>query len=186
MEDPQIIELYWQRSEDAIIETDKKYGRYCRTISFNILRSAEDSEECVNDAYLKTWSLLPPARPAIFSAFLAKLTRNLSLDRCRRQSAEKRGGGQLALALDELSACVPSADSTNETVEQLVLIDALDHFLEALKPEQRRIFLRRYWYVSSIREIAADLGISESKVKMTLLRTRTTLKEYLEKEGVTL
>ncbi len=186
MEDSQIIELYWQRSEDAIRETDEKYGRYCRTISFHILRSEEDSEECVNDTYLKLWSLLPPARPAVFPAFLAKLTRNLSLDRYRRQSTGKRGGGQLALALDELSACIPSADTTEAAAEQLILVDALDRFLEALKPEQRRIFLRRYWYVSSIREIAADLGISESKVKMTLLRTRAALKKHLEKEGIAL
>lgn len=186
MEDSQIIELYWRRSEDAITETSKKYGRYCHTISFNILGNAEDSEECVNDTYLKTWSLLPPAHPAIFSAFLAKITRNLSLDRYRNQSAEKRGGGRMTVALDELSACIPVSDSTETMVEQQALIDALDRFLDALKSEQRKIFLRRYWYISSIREIASDLGISESKVKTTLLRTRTALKEHLEKEGIAL
>lgn len=186
MEDPQIIELYWQRSEDAITETDRKYGRYCRTIAFNILGSAEDSEECVNDTYLKTWSLLPPARPTVFSAFLAKLTRNLSLDRYRALSAEKRGGGRLTLALDELSACVPAPDSTEAVVEQQVLTDALDRFLGGLKPEARKIFLQRYWYVCGIREIAADMGISESKVKMTLLRTRAALRAHLEREGIAL
>ena len=186
MEDSQIIELYWRRSEDAIAETSKKYGRYCHTISFNILGNAEDSEECVNDTYLKIWSLLSPARPAIFSAFLAKITRNLSLDRYRNQSAEKRGGGRTTVALDELSACIPVADTTETIAEQQALTDALDRFLDALKSEQRKIFLRRYWYISSIREIASDFGISESKVKTTLLRTRTALKEHLEKEGIAL
>lgn len=186
MDDPQIIELYWRRSEDAITETAKKYGRYCHTIAFNILGNTEDSEECVNDTYLKTWSLLPPARPTVFSAFLAKLTRNLSLDRYRHLSAEKRGGGQMALALDELSTCIPAPDNTDAVVERQVLIDALDRFLAELKPEQRRIFLRRYWYISSVREIASDLGLSESKVKMSLLRTRAALKAHLEKEGISL
>lgn len=184
MEDSQIIELYWRRSEDAITETSKKYGRYCRTISFNILGNAEDSEECVNDTYMKAWSLLPPARPMVFSAFLAKITRNLSLDRYRSRSAEKRGGGQMELALDELSACIPAPDSADSMVEQQALTDALNDFLSSLKPEPRRIFLQRYWYVSSIRDIASDLGISESKVKTSLFRTRTALKEHLEREGI--
>lgn len=184
MEDAQIIELYWRRSEDAIAETERKYGHYCRTISFNILGSAEDSEECVNDTYLKTWSLLPPARPTIFSAFLARLTRNLSLDRYRARSADKRGGGQLPLALDELSVCVPGPDSVADFVERQSLTEALDRFLSTLKPEPRRIFLQRYWYVRGIREIAADLRISESKVKMSLFRTRAALKAHLEKEGI--
>lgn len=186
MEDAQIIELYWRRTPDAISETDKKYGRYCRTISFQILRNDQDSEECVNDTYLKTWSLLPPARPAVFPAFLAKITRNLSLDRYRCLTAEKRGGGQMALALDELSACIPAPDSTEALVEQQVLTDALNCFLDELKPESRRIFLQRYWYLRSIREIASDLRISESKVKMVLLRTRTALKAHLEQEGIVL
>lgn len=184
MEDSQIIELYWCRSEDAITQTAKKYGHYCHTISFHILRNVQDSEECVNDTYLKAWSLLPPARPTVFPAFLAKLTRNLSLDRYRNQTAEKRGGGQMTLALEELSACIPGPDNTEAVVEQQVLTQTLNAFLESLKPEQRKIFLRRYWYLNSIREIACDLRISESKVKTTLLRTRKALKVYLEKEGI--
>lgn len=186
MEDEQIIELYWRRSEDAITETSKKYGAYCHTISFNILGNAEDSEECVNDTYWKTWSLLPPTRPTVFSAFLAKITRNLSLDRYRARSAEKRGGGRMALALEELSTCVPAPDHAEAVVERQVLVDALDRFLAGLRPEQRKIFLRRYWYLSSVREIASYLGISESKVKTTLLRTRAALREHLEKEGIAL
>lgn len=186
MEDTQIVALYWQRSEDAITETDRKYGGTCRRVSWNILRNTEDSEECVNESYWKMWSLLPPARPAVFPAFLLRLVRNLSLDRYRKQTAEKRGGGQTALALDELSTCIPAPDSTETAVERQDLTDSLNRFLDALKPEPRRIFLQRYWYLSSIREIACDLGLSESKVKTTLLRTRAALRVHLEKEGITL
>lgn len=186
MEDTQIIALYWLRSEEAIGETAKKYGRYCHTIAFHILENQEDSEECVNDTYWKTWSSLPPARPANFSAFLGKMARNLSLDRFRRRNAQKRGGGQVTLALEELSECVPGSDGTENWAERETLVEALDRFLESLKPQTRIMFLRRYWYINRIGEIAADLHVSESKVKMTLFRTRKALKEHLEKEGINL
>lgn len=186
MEDKNIVALYWQRDQEAIRATQGKYGAYLGKIAWQILSDREDSEECVNDTYWKTWSLLPPTRPTVFSAFLAKITRNLSLDRYRARSAEKRGGGRMALALEELSTCVPAPDHAEAVVERQVLVDALDRFLAGLRPEQRKIFLRRYWYLSSVREIASYLGISESKVKTTLLRTRAALREHLEKEGIAL
>lgn len=186
MEDTQIIDLYWQRSEEAIAETALKYGGYCHTISYNILHSDEDSEECVNDTYLKTWSLLPPKRPQFLSAFLGKMTRNLALDRVRYNSAEKRGGGQVMLALDELSTCIADLDTAETVVEKKELVQALNRFLDGLKPEQRKVFMRRYWYLSSIQEIASDYGMSESKVKMMLMRTRNALRSRLEQEGIAL
>lgn len=186
MEDKQIVDLYWMRSEDAIVQTDKKYGKYCHTIAYNILNNSEDSEECVSDTYLKAWNSLPPRRPAKLSAFLGKITRNLSLDKYRYLSAEKRGAGELPIALEELSGCVPSSDNTEQIIEQMALVDLLNRFLASLSPEPRKIFMRRYWYVSSIQEIAEDYGLTESKVKMSLLRSRNQLKDLMEKEGVTL
>ena len=186
MEDSQIIQLYWERSENAISQTAKKYGKYCHTIAFNILHNYEDSEECVNDTYLKAWKIIPPRRPTKLAAFLGKITRNLSLDTYRRYSADKRGGGQMALALEELRDCIPSTDSTDRIIEDMVLVDTLNRFLASLSTEHRNIFMRRYWYVSSVKEIAEDYGITESKVKMSLLRSRNHLKELMEKEGIVL
>ena len=186
MDDKQIVELYWARCENAIAETADKYGRYCRYIAYNILRNAEDSEECVNDTYMKAWGIIPPQRPNALSAFLGRITRNLSIDRYRRYTAEKRGAGQIALALEELEGSLSAADSVEQTVDGMALTELLNLFLESLSPESRKLFMRRYWYFSSIKEIAADCRMSESKVKMSLLRSRNELKCYLDKEGVSL
>lgn len=186
MDDQQIIELYWARSETAIAETARKYGPYCHFIAYHILRSKEDSEECVNDTYWKAWGAMPPQRPHQLRTFLGKITRNLSLNRYAKAAAEKRGAGQVPLALDELAECVPAPDSVERAVDDQMLTDILNGFLAGLQAETRRIFLQRYWYLSSVREIAADFGISESKVKTTLFRTRNKLKQHLEKEGVEL
>lgn len=182
MNDDQIIRLYFDRSEDAITQTAAKYGAYCRTIAYQILRSVEDSEECVNDTYLKAWNTIPPQCPQKLAAYLGKIARNLSIDRYRRLTAEKRGGGELTAVMDELGYCVSSGSDLSDTV---ALIDVLDRFLAALPAQQRKIFLRRYWYVSSVREIADEYGMSESKVKMSLLRSRKQLRAVLEKEGHT-
>ncbi len=184
MEDHQIIELYWARSEKAISETADKYGRYCYSIAYHILHSAEDSEECVNDTYLNAWNTLPDQRPGRLAAYLGTITRNLALKRWERYNAEKRGRGQVQLALDELQECLPARDQTDPVLDQLVLTEALNRFLASLSKEKRKLFMRRYWYVSPISEIAADYGLSESKVKMSLLRTRRELKRFLEKEGM--
>lgn len=184
MDDAQIIELYWRRSEEAVAQTARKYGRYCHAIALRILENTADSEECVSDTYWKTWSRLPPERPEIFSAFLGKITRNLALDRYRGNAAQKRGGGRVAVALDELNADLSTAEDAQTAVERQELVDALNQFLTELEPEKRRIFLRRYWYFCSVKEIAAGMKLSESKVKMTLLRTRAALKDFLTKEGI--
>ena len=170
MDDKQILDLYWERSEAAISETSKKYGKYCRYIAFNILHNDEDSEECVNDTYLRAWNSIPPNRPSVLKTFLGKITRNLSLDRYELLNAKKRNGGQMPLIFDEIQECIPS--------------DILNHFLSSLSLEQRKIFMRRYWYLSPIKEIATEYDMSESKIKMSLFRSRNELKKLLEKEGI--
>lgn len=184
MDDNQIMELYWSRSEDAIAATSEKYGRYCHAIADHILGSREDSEECVNDAYLRLWNAIPPRRPEHLGAFLGAITRNLALDRYRSAGAEKRGAGQTAAVLEELERCAPAGGRSGRLDDALALTDALNRFLASLPPQTRRIFMGRYWYFHTIREIAAAYGLSEGKVKMTLLRTRRKLKAHLEKEEV--
>jgi RNA polymerase sigma-70 factor (ECF subfamily) len=186
MDDNQIVDLYWERSETAISETAKKYGRYCHYIAFNVLRNDEDSEECVSDTYLNAWNSMPPHRPSVFKTFLGKLTRNISLNKYKQLTAEKRGNGQMPLIIDELHECLPTTESTESITDDIVLVDVFNCFLAALSVEQRKIFMRRYWYMSSIKEIATDYGMGESKVKMSLLRSRNELKCLLEKEGITI
>lgn len=186
MDDSKIIELYMDRSEQAISETARKYGRYCHYIAYNILHNDEDSEECVNDTYLRTWNSIPPKRPNKLQTFLGKITRNLSLNKYEKQSAEKRGSGQIPLILDELTECIPADRSSETLVEDMVIKETLDRFLENLSADARKIFVRRYWYMSSVKEIAEEYGLSESKVTVTLFRTRQKLKTVLEKEGIVL
>ena len=186
MEDEAIIALYWQRSEEAIARTQQKYGRYCHTIAFNILQNHDDSDECVNDTYMTVWGIIPPRRPSLFSSLLAKITRNHALDRCKYDRAQKRGSGQVTLALEELAECVPDGKNEDEYLENRALTELLNRFLMSLPRKNREVFLLRYWYLCSVRQIGDKLGLSESNVKMTLLRTRRQLKALLEKEGVTL
>ena len=186
MEDFEIVELYWDRDENAITQSDLKYGRYCKSIAYNILFSHEDSEECVNETYLSAWTSMPEQRPDRLSAFLGRITRNLSLNRWERNTAQKRGAGQVALTLDELQECIPAADSTDRIADDSALADLINGFLASMSAEKRKIFMKRYWYFCSVRQIAAELSISESKVKMSLLRSRNELKQLLEKEGVAL
>ena len=186
MEDEQIVDLYWQRSDLAISKTNQKYGRYCHTIAYNILHNFEDSEECVNDTYWKAWGIIPPRKPKRLAAFLGKITRNLSLDVYRHYTADKRGNGEMSIALEELGDCVSSLGSLDDYADEMVLVDTLNRFLASLSAEHRKIFMRRYWYISSVKEIADDYGITESKVKMSLLRSRNQLKAVLEKEGIAL
>lgn len=183
MEDVRIIDLYWQRSETAIDETAKKYSRYCHSISFHILHSEEDAEECVNDTWLNAWNAMPPRRPSCLSTFLGRITRNLSLDRFKRYNAEKRGGGQLELALDELDEVIPAA-GVEEAINEKELTRALDSFLGSLPMEKRVIFVKRYWYFLPIKTIAEQTGTSEKQVNSALFRLRKGLKAYLEGEGV--
>ena len=184
MEDEAIIALYWQRSEEAIVQTDRKYGRYCRSIAFNILDNDDDTDECLNDTYLRAWNLMPPKRPSLLSALLAKITRNLALDRRKYNRAEKRGGGQVPLVLEELSECIPGGTDAEEILEDKEITALLNRFLSSLPQRTREVFMLRYWYLCPVRQIAETLGLGESNVKMTLLRTRRQLKALLEKEGV--
>ena len=184
MEDKAIVDLYWARSEKAIAETRKKYGGYCYTIAKNILENREDSEECVNDTYLRAWHSMPESRPSLLGAFLGKITRNLALDRVFARQVKKRGGGQVPAALEELSECVPGRDTVEKRIEEEELRDTIEAFLKELPAEQRVIFIRRYWYMDPVKEIAKRFRFSESKTKMILLRTRGKLKERLKSEGV--
>ncbi len=186
MDDRQIIELYNERSETAISETADKYGKYCYYIAYHILYNAQDSEECVNDTYLRAWAAIPPHYPNNLSAFLGKITRNLALNRYRYYMREKRRIEQTSLVLDELQECVPAFDNTEQAVEEKLLVEVLNRFLHELPVEKRMMFLRRYLYMSSIREIAEDYEISEGKAKMTLFRIRNKLKQTLGKEGIVL
>lgn len=186
MEDANILELFHARSETAIQETEAKYGAYCRYIASHILTSEEDADECVNDTLLRAWNSIPPHCPENLGAYLGKLTRNLALDRRRHLSAAKRGAGEIPLVLEELRNVVSPDGDPEEALDEKLLAQMLNRFLGTLSKEQRIIFLRRYWYFSSVREIAADLGIGESKVKMSLLRSRNALKNVLEKEGISL
>ena len=178
MEDRQIVELFLDRSEDAIAAAQEKYGPYCLKIARGILPAPEDAEECVNDTYLKAWNAIPPHEPENLATFLGKITRNLAFDRYAALTADKRGGGELPLVLDELRLCARSSD----VLDDLALADALNRFLQGLKPEKRKIFMLRYWYVLPVEDVAKKLHISQSKVKMTLLRVRGQLRDFLEKE----
>lgn len=186
MDDRQIIELYNGRSEAAISETADKYGRYCHYVAYNILYNEQDSEECVNDTWFRAWNTIPPQQPNRLSTFLGKITRNLALDKYKYYNREKRGGGQAALVLDELNECLPAANNTEQVVDDKLLVEVLNGFLRSLPAEKRQMFVRRYWYLSSISEIAKHFGISESNTKIILLRTRNKLKHVLEKEGIVL
>ena len=182
MEDAMIVALYWARDEKAIAETAAKYGAYCHAIAWQILQSREDAEESVNDTWVGAWGSMPPHRPELLSAFLGKITRRVSLKRRRGKGAEKRGGGQPELALDELAECVGATN--DEALEEMELARLIDAFLEALPDTEQRVFVCRYWYLDSIADIAERFGFSESKVKSMLHRTRGRLRACLEKEGV--
>ena len=182
MEDDSIVNLYWVRSENAISETSKKYGNYCYSIAYNILGNVEDADESVNDTYLDAWNNIPPHRPSILSTFLGKITRRISIDKWRGRTAEKRGGGEIALVLNELSDCIPSNQNVEHEVEAAELSRQIDNFVMSLSPMERRVFICRYWYFDPISEIAKRFGFSKSKVKMILHRQRRRLLNRLERE----
>ena len=184
MDDTKIVELYWSRSEQAISETESKYGKYCRTISSNILANTSDAEECVNDTYLKAWNSMPTNKPSRLAPYLGKLTRWLSLNRLRDQDCLKRGGGELPLVLDELAETLDSGFDIEKNLEIRELNRAIRLLLDALEKEERDVFLSRYWYMASISEIAEKSGYTESKVKTMLHRTRKKLLNQLKEEGL--
>lgn len=183
MDDSKIIELFWERSEAAISQTADKYGKYCHHIAFNILFDEQDSQECVNDTYLKVWNSIPPRRPSRFKAFLGKIVRNLSLNLYEKKRAEKRGAGQTELLLDELSECIPSQGS--EFTDDFALSQIVNEFLGSLSKDARIFFIRRYFYASSVKQIAEDYGVNQNKVTVSLFRSREKLRALLTKEGIT-
>ncbi len=183
MEDSAIIALYWQRSEQAIAESSTKYGAYCSHIAYGLLQNSEDAQECLSDTWLAAWNAMPPHRPSVLRLFFGKLTRRLSLQRLRYQGRLKRGGGEAALALEELGDCVPGGGDAQAAMESHELVRLLNRFLSDLPATQRQVFLARYWYGAAVKDIARQFGFSESKVKSMLHRTREKLRLTLEKEG---
>lgn len=181
MEDRQIVDLYFARNEAAIAETDKKYGRYCHAIAYGILYSDEDAKEVVNDTYLKAWNTIPPRRPDPLKPYVGMISRQLALNTYEKQHAQKRAG-QVPLALEELSECV-SGQGEGDVEESVAVADALNRFLLTLPERTRKIFIRRYFYMSATAEIAKDFGLKESNVTMLLLRARRKLEQFLKKEG---
>ena len=183
MEDFEIVEMYWDRNENAITETDRKYGKYCRKIAFSIVTNKEDMEECVNDTYLQTWNSLPPQRPERLSTYLGKICRNISINLYEKLTAEKRGGNETDACLDELSELIGGSSEVEEQLDLSVLTDLINKFLKKCEKQARTVFVQRYWYMMSVKEIAKENRMSDSNVKMTLSRTRDKLKVYLEEEG---
>ncbi len=184
MEDSAIIELFFARSEQAIRELDGKYGKVCHSLSYNILHSSQDAEECVNDAYLGAWNAIPPARPNPLLAFLCRIVRNLSLMRYHADRAAKRGGGSYTVALEELEGCLASPRTVEGDLEEQELVRLVEDFLDTLSAENRVLFLRRYWFSDSYGEIAARTGLSEKNVSVRLTRTRKQLRHYFEERRV--
>ena len=183
MEDTEIVELYWARNERAIEESDTKYGPLCRSIALRVLESAEDGEECVSDTWLRAWNAMPPQRPTRLGAFLGKITRNLALNRWRRDHAEKRFGSETDLALEELEDCV-SGESLEEEAQRREVIRALNGFLRSLAKRDRDLFLRRYWGMETLENLAKAEGMSRSALHRKLGKLRESLREYLRKEGI--
>ncbi len=183
MDDPQIVELYWQRSERAIPETAAKYGAYCQRIACNILSSPEDAEECVNDTWLRAWNTMPDQRPSRLGGYLGRLTRWLCLDRRRRDGRGKRGGGEYDLALEELDGCLAAPGNAETALEQAELTASVNRFLAGLRTEERTMFLARYYFGCPVAEIADRHSCGQSRVKTALYRTRKKLQTHLREEG---
>ena len=183
MDDKDIVSLYLARDESAIKESDTKYGRYLHSVAYHILYSHEDAGECVNDAYVGAWNAIPPHTPTVLRTFLGKLTRNIAINRYHSDRAEKRRG-QTDAVLDEFFTCLPD-ENILDIEDALVLKELINGFLSSLPTDTRIVFMQRYWYFLSVKEIAEKRGMSESSVKVTLMRTREKFKAYLQKEGIT-
>ena len=183
MDDTAIVDLYWQRSDRAISETEQKYGQFCHSIAYRICLDHADAEECVNDTWLSAWNAMPDARPSALSAFLGAITRNHALDLFRRKKRGKRGGGETALALEELDECVPSSADVQRQVEEVEFTRCIDRFLAALPAADRHVFVARYFFLASVTEIAEREHCSQGGIKMRLYRLRGKLKICLEEEG---
>ena len=183
MEDQQIVDLYWQRDQLAIEHTQRKYGRYLAKVAHHILYDLEDCAESVNDTYMAAWNAMPPHRPQSLCAFLSKLTRRISIDMLRKKQSAKRGGGEYELSLEELSQCLPGGQDPEASVTGSDLVKAIEAFLLTLPEKNRNVFIGRYFYMDSVKEVARYCGLSESNAKVVLHRTRVALSAYLKEEG---
>ncbi len=183
MNDDAIIRLYWNRDETAITETSRKYGNYCFSIAYNILYNKEDSEECVNDTYSRAWNTIPPQKPSVFSSFIGRIVRNISLDRYRKNLAEKRGGNVIPVLLDEIGEIASDSPSPEDDVVRNELAKAINDFLYDLPLEKRVMIVRRYWYADDIKSIALRLGTSENNISASIRRIRIKLRDYLLARG---
>ncbi|MBQ9778713.1 MAG: sigma-70 family RNA polymerase sigma factor [Clostridia bacterium] len=181
MEDERIVALYWERNEAAIRESETKYGGYCYTVAYHVLHSHEDADECVNDTWNSAWHAIPPERPTRLRAFLARITRNIAIDRYRRDSAQKRSA-EVESAIDEYWECVPNGDAP--IGDEVALREAINGFLASLDARTRVIFMRRYWYSMSVKDIAQGMRLSQDHVSVILHRTRSKFRDYLTKEGI--
>lgn len=184
--DEDLIQLFEQRNEEALVQTAQKYSHYCYEIAYQILKQREDCEEILNDTYLATWNSIPPNHPPSLKYYLGKICRNLSINRYHSSHRQKRTGNQYALALQELLPCIPSNNSLEKSIEYQELIHLINTFLRSLKKEDSSLFLLRYFYFKSIEELATILGVKKGTIKVRLHRIRKQLKQYLEKEGVIL
>ncbi len=183
MEDNDIIQLYWNRNEKAITETQNKYSRFLFHIAGAILSDRQDIEEAENDTYLRVWNAVPTDRPAHFPAYLAKIMRRICIDKYRRQTAGKRGKSEYAVSLDELEECIPGSGDPADEAQLHVLSRAIDRFLDSLPQRERYIFVRRYFYAESINEIAEHTKLTQNNIKVILTRSRKHLRSFLEQEG---
>lgn len=186
MQDEKIVGLFWERNEDAVSALKDRYGAYCLSIAKNILDSNEDVEEVLNDVYMSVWNAVPPEKPHNLSAFVGRITRNLSLKKWRSNTADKRGGGQTTVVLGELAECLPATNDVEEEITAKELSRVIEDFLYNTPETERNIFVCRYWYHDSISDICEQFGFTQSKVKMSLLRSRQKLLKFLETKGVTL
>ena len=183
MQDEQIVALYWDRNEEAIFQTQQKYGAYLSKIAYNILSDFEDSKECVNDTYLKAWNSMPSHRPDVLSTYLGKISRQLSIDVFRKRNSLKRYASQYAISLEELSDSFSGGSTPEQTLDAKLLDEAINAFLRELPDEERNTFIGRYYFFDSLKDVAAYCGMSVSKAKSMLYRTRQKLKTYLVEEG---
>lgn len=182
MDDKEIIELYWRRDEQAVAETDRKYGAYCRSVAMNILGVREDAEECTSDTYVRAWESIPPERPGQLRLWLAKVTRNLAIDRWRSRCSKKRGC--MTVLLSELDECIPDEHGPEQLADAKELGRLINAWLAELDESERTLFMRRYWAAQSVAEIAKSSGVSPNALAQQLMRMRRDLKKYLEREGV--
>lgn len=183
IEDEEIIQLYFERNEKAIQATADKFGHYCNSIAYHILNNWEDTEECVADTYLKAWNSIPPNRPSVLRLFLGKITRNKAFDIYKKMNADKRGGGEFTIILDELTECVSGGSEPDKELDRKQMLDAINSFLRTLSKEKCAFFVRRYWYAESISEIAKRYSRSENYVSVSLYRLRKKLHDNLIERG---